>query len=139
MSEKKYKVAVYGSLRKGLSNHLVLTESNAKYLGRFETKPIFSMYSLGGFPGLKPKGSTSINMEVYEVDKKGLKSVDGLEGYDANSDNNNFYNRVTLDTPYGEAYTYLYVPSVQDRDFVDSGDWKDFHSTHAINKIMNII
>lgn len=137
--DKKYKVAVYGSLRKGLSNHPLLESVKAEYLGRFDTNPIFSMYSLGGYPGLKAGGSTSINMEVYEVDEKGLESVNQLEGYDPKSTNNDFYNRVTMSTPYGEAYTYIYVPNVRKEDFVDSGDWKDYYSTHSINKIMNII
>lgn len=119
-----HKVAVYGSLRKGMGNHYTL--SGAKYLGRFDTKPIFNLYSLGAFPGLKPKGKSSVVMEVYEVDDEGLKKVDRLEGYNSNSKNNDFYNRVTINTPFGLAYTYLYMRHVDPTDLVESGDWVQY-------------
>lgn len=125
MSKNKKRVAVYGSLRKGLGNyarHL----SSATHLGDFQTTPVFDMYSLGGYPGLKLKGSTPIYMEVYEVDDKELDGINMLEGYDPNSDHNDFYNRVVISTPYGEAYTYIYQGDIKNNIKVESGDWKDF-------------
>jgi len=119
-----HRVAVYGSLRKGMGNHRIL--NGAKYLGRFDTKPVFNLYSLGSYPGIKPKGRSSIVMEVYEVDDEGLKKVDRLEGYNSESNVNDFYNRVSINTPFGLAYTYLYVPSIENEEIVDSGDWVQY-------------
>ena len=71
------KIAVYGSLRKDLGNNPILFGSN--FLGEFQTEPIFSLYDLGWYPGLKPNGNTSIKMEVYEVSEIISKRVDQLE------------------------------------------------------------
>jgi len=121
---KKHLVAVYGSLRKGLGNHHVIKDG--ELLGEFKTKPEYSLYSLGGFPGLKQEGETSVVMEVYKVDDSTLKRVNRLEGYDPNSEDNSFYDRVSIDTPYGEAYTFIFVPSIEGRPFVKSGDWTSY-------------
>ena len=119
----KILVAVYGSLRKGMGNHDYFL-GKANYLGEFQTEPIYSLYGLGGFPGLKLNGSSSIIMEVYEVTPLEASRIDGLEGYDKESDDNTFYDKITINTPWGEASTYLYVPNVSEDKFVESGDWK---------------
>jgi len=123
MKENKILISVYGSLRKNLGNHGLLT--NSIYLGEFKTEPVFSLYSLGGFPGLKEGGNTSITMEVYEVTPEQAVRVDALEGYSSRG-NNTFYDKIMIDTPYGEAGTYIYVPKVSEDRLVDSGDWKEF-------------
>lgn len=117
-------VAVYGSLRKGLHNHRPYL-GEATFLGTFNTEPEFSLYSLGSYPGLKQNGNTSIVMEVYEVTEPEAKSIDYLEGYSENS-RNTFYDKIKINTPYGEASTYIFVPDVSGKDFVESGDWYDF-------------
>lgn len=120
----KILVAVYGSLRKNMGNHRLL--ENANYLGEFKTEPIFSLYSLGGYPGLKENGETSVTMEVYEVTPEEARRVDNLEGYTPGSKYNDFYDKIFINTPYGEAGTYIYVPSVNQRTLVESGNWKLF-------------
>ena len=131
MSKEKFNIAVYGSLRNGLHNHSLIKDE--KFLGMFETTPAFEMYSLGSYPGLKTDGSTPILMEVYEVDADTLESVDALEGYSENSEHNNFYDRIKISTPFGDAYTYIYVPSVTDADRVESGDWAEYYQTSKVN------
>jgi gamma-glutamylcyclotransferase (GGCT)/AIG2-like uncharacterized protein YtfP len=42
--ENTIRIAVYGSLRQGLSNHGVIADE--ELLGSFETQPIYSMYSV---------------------------------------------------------------------------------------------
>lgn len=132
MSNKNRRVAVYGSLRKGLQNHGFL--KNANYLGSFETTPIFDMYSLGGYPGLIEDGSTSIKMEVYDVSDEELDRINRLEGYDPKSDDNDFYDRIRLKTPYGDAYTYIYQGDISNRELVETGDWYEYLQLVKITK-----
>jgi gamma-glutamylcyclotransferase (GGCT)/AIG2-like uncharacterized protein YtfP len=117
-------VAVYGSLRKGLSNHNYFLK-DAKYLGKFTTEPVYSLYSLGGYPGLKNNGNTSVVMEVYEVNEQEARAIDGLEGYSPNR-KSTFYDKEYIDTPYGKAGVYIYVNNISKYKLVESGDWKEF-------------
>lgn len=121
--DKKILVAVYGSLRQGLHNHRLLESSN--YLGDFNTEPIYSLYSLGSFPGLKENGNTSIVMEVYEVTEAVARNVDSLEGYTPGG-NNTFYDKISIETPWGTASVYTYVNELPQSSLVESGDWKEF-------------
>lgn len=123
MTKKLY--AVYGSLRKGLGNHSVL--GNAPLVGTIKTKPEYTMYSLGGFPGVVKGGNTSITLEIYEVKNETIEeNLDWLEGYNEPNDPYNFYNKEKIDTELGEAYIYFINDDVKDRQIVDSGDWYEF-------------
>lgn len=124
---KKILIAVYGSLRKGMGNDHLLSTSN--YLGDFQTKPEFSLYNLGYYPGLKTGGNTSVTMEVYEVDEKTAERVDRLEGYTPGG-NNTFYDKIPIETPYGEASVYVYVNNIPQERLVESGDWKAFKQSY---------
>lgn len=128
----KILVAVYGSLRKEMGNHERYL-GNANYLGEFKTEPIFSLYSLGGYPGLKQNGNTSIIMEVYEVTPEEARRVDALEGYTPGSNDNWFYDKIMIETPYGTAGTYIYVPKTDHLELVESGDWKEFKSKRYVH------
>lgn len=121
--DKKILVAVYGSLRQGLHNHRLLESSN--YLGDFNTEPIYSLHSLGSFPGLKENGNTSVVMEVYEVTEAVARNVDNLEGYTPGG-NNTFYDKISIETPWGTASVYTYVNELKSSSLVESGDWKEF-------------
>ena len=118
---KKYLVGVYGSLRKKQSNyeyHL----SNSTYKGTFTTEPEYTMHSLSYYPGLKLNGNTSIVMEVYEVDEKTLTNLNRLEGYYP-GEKSTFYDRIEINTPWGKAFTYIYVNELSKDSIVESGDW----------------
>ena len=123
MKDKKILVAVYGSLRQGLHNHRLLESSN--YLGDFNTEPIYSLHSLGSFPGLKENGNTSVVMEVYEVTEAVARNVDNLEGYTPGG-NNTFYDKISIETPWGTASVYTYVNELPQSSLVESGNWKEF-------------
>lgn len=120
--ENKIKVAVYGSLRKNMYNHESYL-GKSKLLGTFETEPIYNLYDVGAFPGLKKEGDTSITMEVYEVDLVTLKRLNNLEGYNPASPKNDFYDRELIETPYGEAFLYFYVPHIEESRKIDHGNW----------------
>jgi len=120
---KKNLISVYGSLRKNMGNDHLL--STSEYLGDFQTNPEFSLYSLGYYPGLKTGGTTSVTMEVYAVDDTVAERVDRLEGYTPGG-NNTFYDKIPIETPYGEASVYIYVNDIPQERLVESGDWIAF-------------
>lgn len=124
MAEKINKIAVYGSLRKDLHNHRLI--DHCEKLGTFNSSKSYSLFDLGSFPGLKLEGDTSIAMEVYEVDSDTQSNVDMLEGYSEERENNTFYDREVIETPFGKAYTYVYVPNTDNRPKVESGDWLEY-------------
>ncbi|HHZ87972.1 MAG TPA: gamma-glutamylcyclotransferase [Chromatiaceae bacterium] len=111
----RYLVFVYGTLLKGFGNHHLLEDS--EFVGDHETDPEYSMYSNGSYP-MVIRGSGVIYGEVYRVNDSTLVSLDTLEGYP------NLYRREIIDTPYGEAFIYIY-----NREFchsfeeISSGDW----------------
>lgn len=135
MSEvKKHLIAVYGTLREGCSNHKLIKDT--KYIGSYESKPIFNMYSAGDqYPMLKLGGTTSVLFEVYEVTDERLKAVDTLEDYSPDRKTYNLYDRKSIYTPYGEAYFYVYNMSVKGNKKIESGDWKEYIESKPINRI----
>lgn len=120
MSKQLY--AVYGSLRCGLGNHRVIED--AKYVGTTQSSPNYTMVSFGSFPALVRKGDTSVVLEVYEVNDPLMKQrLDMLEGYHGKNDPNNFYNKVTISTEFGDAFLYEINEDSPSGDVVESGDW----------------
>lgn len=113
-------MAVYGTLRKGGSNHNSFLR-NAEFVGEFKTKPEYTLHKVGGYPGLKKGGKTEVVMEVYNVTSNEEQRIDWLEGYDPNSDDNNFFNKKPIETPFGEASVYFYEPDINNP--IESGDF----------------
>lgn len=74
-------VFVYGTLKRGLSNHGWLR--GQVFAGEARTEVRYRMYDLGGYPGMvvAPEGEgVAIEGEVWEVDEAGLRGLDLLEG-----------------------------------------------------------
>jgi len=111
------RVFVYGSLRRGFSNHRFL--ESASYLGEATTAPHYRLVSLGAFPGMTP-GLSVVRGEVYEVDADTLRRLDALEGHP------HFYRRerVALDGFPGACEAYV-LPNAKAVQFptVWTGDW----------------
>lgn len=91
------KYAVYGTLRKGQSNHDILENKHVKFV---ETRIVkgFNMYAVSSwYPGIVP-GNGSIEVEIYEViDESVERMLDSLEGYSKNHPENSLYLKKTLD------------------------------------------
>lgn len=124
MDQALGKVAVYGSLRKGLHNHGLLAQ--ADYLGT-ERISGFNMHSLGSFPFVTTRGVTpesEITIEVYEVTPAEFRRLDMLEGYPS------FYDRMLIDTSHGQAWIYFIDQdgsySTTRNEQVQDGDWLNF-------------
>jgi gamma-glutamylcyclotransferase (GGCT)/AIG2-like uncharacterized protein YtfP len=110
-------VAVYGSLRKTLGNHYLLSE--AQYLGTTTTTG-FTMFSLGGFPYILPSNNeTPIVIEVYKVTSEEFDRLDRLEGYPR------FYDRKVISTEFGDAWIY-FIDEHKDVPEVPHGDWLQY-------------
>ncbi len=130
---KKNLICVYGSLRQGHGNHRLLTES--EYVGIFKTPAIYNLYSLGGYPGLKENGDTSVTMEVYAVDDTTARRVDGLEGYEPGRPAT-FYDKVPIETPFGPASVYTYVNNISEDRKVESGDWNLYRGVPSREEVV---
>ena len=130
MKNNKQLVAVYGSLRQKMHNHDYFL-SNAKYKGIFTTEPEYTLHSLSSYPGLKLNGNYSVVMEVYEVTDSELKDLNRLEGYYPN-EKNTFYDRIEIETPWGKAFTYIYVSELSEDSIVESGDWVTYKNEKKI-------
>ena len=84
LSTAKTKVFVYGTLKKGFSNHYIL--STSKLVGEATTCSTYAMIGTGmPFPyvlGIRSAelGGLNITGEVYEVDASTLQRLDVLEG-----------------------------------------------------------
>lgn len=122
MKSSNHLVAVYGSLRKGLHNHSLL--ENAKLLST-ETTGNFRMYSMGGFPYIRPVESPyDITIEVYSVDDHEFANLDRLEGYPS------FYDRKQIPTTQGNAWIYFIDEPPGGREEVTTGDWKQYYGAN---------
>lgn len=85
------RVIVYGTLKKGFSNHRLLQTS--KFLGKALTKNKYKM-TRSGIPFVNEDiPETQITGEVYEVDPENMPSLDRLEGYRGNRENSFYYRK----------------------------------------------
>jgi gamma-glutamylcyclotransferase (GGCT)/AIG2-like uncharacterized protein YtfP len=72
-------VFVYGSLKRGFSNHQLMKSS--KFICETYTKKRYAMVDLHAFPGiLKDRDVSNIHGEVYDVDDHTLEQLDIFEG-----------------------------------------------------------
>lgn len=128
-------VSVYGTLKKNQSNHSRI--SKGKYVGSFETLPIYKFYSINDrFPALKSGGHTSVMMEVYDVTHEILSDIDSLEGYDKNNPENSHYIRKQIETPFGTSFVYMYNRPIKSQATeIHDNDWVDYISLKRIVKI----
>lgn len=99
---------VYGTLKRGGSNHLFLR--GQRLIGEARTAPGFTLYSLGDYPGMvrAPGDTAGVTGELWAVDDACLAELDRLEGLDEG-----LYERIdVLLAPNhlaGSAQTYLYL------------------------------
>ena len=104
-----HRVFVYGTLKKGHYNNVLLDE--AEFVGSAMTVgKDYTMYNLGAFPGVKEGGCDSITGEVYIVDDEQLARLHQLEGHPT------FYKAINKQVKlfnnsvagYMEAFMYIY-------------------------------
>ena len=122
MSGERKLVFVYGTLKRGGSNHHYL--ANQKFLGEARTAPGFRLYELGGYPGMVAQSAdqNGVTGEVWSVDTVALKNLDELEGL-----SEGLYRRepVPLLAPFADRKidAYLYARSIGGHREIGA-DWK---------------
>ena len=114
---------VYGTLKRGCSNHHFLT--GQEFIGEAQTAPGYRLYELRGHPGLVARSDDQDGVvgEVWAVDDAALVRLDALEGLAEG-----MYRRepVPLQPPFADRAIegYLYNRSVKGlRDL--GGRWEE--------------
>ncbi|MBU9713139.1 gamma-glutamylcyclotransferase [Evansella tamaricis] len=105
---EKRKVFVYGTLRKGETNHFLLDDATC-FSKQAWTNGV--LYDTGfGFPAMMECSDNRVYGEIYEVTMEQLKKLDSLEGY-RGDDQDNHYHRIerSIFTDAGQVEAYLYV------------------------------
>ena len=109
------KLFVYGTLKRGFHNAYYLRD--ARFLGEFTTDPVYSMYHFGSYPAVSEFGRTAITGEVYEISTLQLASIDRLEWYP------DFYQRLVIETSFGEAWMYVVSDQLCVEKITTNGSW----------------
>ena len=105
-SDKLIPLFVYGTLKRGFSNHDFLSGTDSKFLGKAQTTEPFALY-VGNFPYVTSREPVCpIKGEVYMVDAETLSKIDELEEHP------NWYKRgitevILEDGTAIEAYIYF--------------------------------
>jgi gamma-glutamylcyclotransferase (GGCT)/AIG2-like uncharacterized protein YtfP len=97
---------VYGTLKRGCSNHAQM--AGQKYVGPARTVPGYTLYNLGGYPGIakEPKDKLGVVGEIWSVDEDALRRLDHFEGV-----HEGLYRRepMALQPPYADRAIEAYV------------------------------
>lgn len=124
-----HKVFVYGTLKEGCGNHGLLINSEQLSM---DVNVTGRLYSLGGFPGIKPaqhdavrfrKAGSVVRGELYSVNDETLASLDRLEGHPR------MYRRIIVpiffnDTIIDKGWVYFYNGSVEEPNHIPRGFWQ---------------
>ena len=113
-------VAVYGTLKRGRSNHGLI--SGARFLGKDRLKSI-RLYDLGPWPGAVARPSSGIEVEVYEVNRQQLERLDEIEDHRPGAPETGLFNRRRFETRHGKAWVYLYQGGTLGRRPILRGSW----------------
>ena len=121
---KKEIIFVYGTLKRGFGNHMLLSRKSTKFLGKATVKNHFLVALSAYIPGMsqcaqkKEKESkvwSYVSGELYEIDQETLKEVDVLEGFSENRSCNLYTReRIVATKENGEeisCWAYLYYES----------------------------
>lgn len=114
------RVFVYGTLKKGFSNHEHFLKE-AKELGTASIEGL--MFHLGAFPAVNlSERFTRIHGEVYQVNWDQLVALDGLEGVA-----HGFYDRIEAQVdPHGIVWMYIFAHqrAAREQFLIPSGVWR---------------
>ncbi len=118
-------VAVYGTLREGLTNHKLIAGCKRIGLGWLTG---FRMYNLGEYPGVIPTHDESgrIRVEWYDVPDDVLVELDRLEEFDPDAVQTSLYLRKRVFSPYGQGWIYIYNQPLSSAPYMEAGDWERF-------------
>ncbi|MBC7980432.1 MAG: gamma-glutamylcyclotransferase [Armatimonadetes bacterium] len=124
---KRNAVFVYGTLRKGGSNHFRM--AGCEGLGR--GKIFGKMYRIDWYPALVCGGGSGVRGEVYEVSDEDLRALDFFEGITKDAAEPREYRRVKT-TVYLEgggslqAWVWEWIGDLSGSQPLDGEDWLPF-------------
>ncbi len=128
MSEKvndkgMVRVFVYGTLKRGHCNNVLLSQKDAHFLGYDTIREKLALADLGAFPAVVPDDDhQTIYGETYAIDEETLEDLDWLEGHPA------FYTRRKVRTKTLDKRAWVYV--MEDisitgvEDYIPEGTWR---------------
>ncbi|GAG35317.1 unnamed protein product, partial [marine sediment metagenome] len=99
------RVLVYGTLKKGHSNHILLEQADAKFIGYDSVTGPYQLYDLGNIPAVRDainQGHRKIRGELWALSPEGLAALDLLEGHP------NLYQRRKLRTDIHDRNAWMY-------------------------------
>jgi gamma-glutamylcyclotransferase (GGCT)/AIG2-like uncharacterized protein YtfP len=104
--EEKTRVFVYGTLKNGYGNHRILQQGEADFIGEDTVYGItLYMPAAGSYPTAVRSKGRHVHGEVYEVDARTFRHLDGLEGYPY------MYDRTEVQTKGGHTVWVYVAPS----------------------------
>lgn len=117
-------VFVYGTLRKGESNHHVIDGATLLEECSWTSGELYDTGA--GYPAMFESSDRVVYGEIYEVDDTYLSRIDVLEGFQEGR-RANLYDRV-IQTVHSkeetyDAITYIMKTRVSSFGRIDSGDW----------------
>ncbi|MFO8154878.1 MAG: gamma-glutamylcyclotransferase family protein [Pseudomonadota bacterium] len=117
---RPWRVGVYGTLKKGFSNHRLL--SGTPFLGT-DRMTNLTLYDLGPYPAALERPSGGIEVEIYAVNAQELAALDRLEDYHPEAPEKSLYLRKPMATRFGEAWFYLYNQPISGARAITRGGW----------------
>ncbi len=112
-----YQVFVYGTLRKGESNHYYLRRGLLVADGVWAKG--YAMYDQGSYPFAVPTNGSQIKGEIWQIDKDCLAEIDKLEGV-----KEGLYMRIFDDDLQAYIYIKPDTKGLREMPKVEHGDWK---------------
>lgn len=98
IAREQNQVFVYGTLKRGYSNHAVMTDAGGVFRGETVIQD-YSCINTPWFPYAVPEKGSFLEGEVYEVED--LEILDHLEGYP------HLYNRQITQSRFGDVWIYF--------------------------------
>jgi gamma-glutamylcyclotransferase (GGCT)/AIG2-like uncharacterized protein YtfP len=131
-------IFVYGTLRRGASNHAQL--ASARFVGMARTRARYELVDLGGYPAVVEGGHTAVIGELYEVDDELLCELDRFEDVPV------LYERKSVDIALRDVDSNddVYIPveayvmsreRAQSAPRIPHGDWIALQPSAAIDPV----
>lgn len=124
MSGTRELVFVYGTLRKGGTNHFRMSGADFVAEGIIKGR----IYRISWYPGLVLGDEGEVKGELYSIDAAQLLELDGFEGLSPGEMNGDEYRRVKTVVFLGagktvSAWVWEWTGSFDERDLLEQGDW----------------
>ncbi|RYD36483.1 MAG: gamma-glutamylcyclotransferase [Verrucomicrobiaceae bacterium] len=124
MSGTRELVFVYGTLRRGGTNHFRMSGADLVAEGVVKGR----IYRISWYPGLVLGETGEVKGEVYSVDAAQLLELDAFEGLSAGEVVGSEYRRVkaVVSRPDGKtlsAWAWEWTGPIDGKDLLEQGDW----------------